>query len=79
MGNLKEDPAAKKNNLTFVVKTDDFNDSFAKMWSDLHGAVASPKVGMILGDSKTGQIAEEFTRYLESQAHSKLEVLNFFN
>jgi hypothetical protein len=24
----------------------------------------SPKVGMILGDAKTGQIAEEFMRFL---------------
>ena len=53
---------AKKHNLIFTPKTDDFGESFAKLWSELHGGIASPKVGMILGDTKTGQIAEEFMK-----------------
>ena len=64
MNNLKEDNEAKKHNLSFVVKTDNFGDSFKRLWSDLHGSNANPKVGMIVGDAKTGQIAEEFMRFL---------------
>lgn len=79
MSNLKEDPAAKRFNLTLVAKSEDPNLTFAKIWSELHASIPSPKVGMILGDTKTGQIAEEFTRYLEAQPHSKVEALNFFN
>lgn len=40
-----------------MTKTDDFNDSFSKMWNELHPGIKSPKIGMILGDAKTGQIA----------------------
>jgi hypothetical protein len=58
LANLKEDPSAKRYNLTLVAKSDDYTQSFTKIWSDLHASVASPKVGMILGDAKTGQIAE---------------------
>lgn len=79
LSNLKDDPAAKKLNLSFIIKTDEFNDSFTKMWAELHGEISNPKVAMILADAKTGQIAEEFSRYLEVQTHSKVEVLNFFN
>lgn len=49
------------------------------MWTELHHDISNPKVAMILGDAKTGQIAEEFSRFLEVQSHSKVEVLNFFN
>lgn len=79
MNNLQEASEAKKYNLSFIVKSDDFNESFSRLWSELHGSNSSPKVGMIIGDAKTGQIAEEFMRFLESQSHSKAEVLNFFN
>jgi len=79
LSNLKEDPLAKKHNLNFTPKTDDFGESFAKLWSELHGGITSPKVGMILGDTKTGQIAEEFMKFIERQSHSKVEVINFFN
>lgn len=57
LGNLKEDPNAKKYNLVLLAKTEDSTATFAKIWSELHGAVSAPKVGMILGDTKTGQIA----------------------
>jgi hypothetical protein len=64
LSNLKEDPAAKRHNLSFIAKTDDFNETFSKMWSDLHGSNPKPKIGMLLSDTKTGQIAEEFLRFL---------------
>lgn len=34
---------------------------------------------MILGDTKSGQIAQEFMKFIERQSHSKVEVINFFN
>jgi len=34
---------------------------------------------MITGDTKTGQIAEEFMKFMETQNHEKVEVVNFFN
>lgn len=64
MSNLKDDQAFKKHNLSLIIKSDDFNNAFSKMWNDLHGSNPNPKVGMILGDAKTGQIAEEFTKFL---------------
>jgi hypothetical protein len=64
LSNLKEDPLGKKHNLNFSPKTDDFGESFTKLWSDLHGGITSPKVGMIIGDTKSGQIAEEFMKFL---------------
>jgi hypothetical protein len=79
LNNLQESSHAKKYNLSFIAKTDDFLDGFKRFWSELHAGIASPKVGMIVGDSKTGQIAEEFMKFLENQAHSKVEVINFFN
>jgi hypothetical protein len=79
LNNLKEDDGAKKYNLTFLVKGEDFNASFQTLWSEAHGGNSNPKVGMIIGDAKTGQIAEEFMKFVESQKHSKHEVLNFFN
>jgi hypothetical protein len=57
LANLRDDPAAKRYNLTLVAKTEDANPTFAKIWSELHASVSAPKVGMILGDAKTGQIA----------------------
>jgi hypothetical protein len=76
---LRDDPQAKKYNLTLLPKSEDSAPTFQKIWTELHASASAPKVGMILGDAKTGQIAEEFTRYLEAQAHSKVEALNFFN
>jgi len=64
LSNLQEASEAKKYNLSFIVKTDEFNESFKRLWNELHGSNSSPKVGMILGDAKTGQIAEEFMRFL---------------
>lgn len=55
--NLKDEPAAKRYNLTLLAKTDDFNNTFDKIWSELHGSIGAPKVGMVIGDAKTGQIA----------------------
>ncbi len=49
------------------------------MWTDLHGSNSNPKVGMIVGDVKVGQIAEEFMKFMEAQSHSKVEALTFFN
>ena len=57
LANLRDDPNAKKHNLTLLAKTEDSTATFAKIWSELHGAISAPKVGMILGDTKTGQIA----------------------
>jgi hypothetical protein len=57
LSNLKESAAAKKHNLTFVAKTDYFEDNFSTIWTELHGSIKNPRVGMILGDAKTGQIA----------------------
>ena len=79
MANLKDSPEASRFKLSFVVKTDQFQEAFSQMWTDLHGNNSNPRVGMITGDSKTGQIAEEFMKFIESQKHEKLEVLNFFN
>jgi hypothetical protein len=64
LSNLQEANEAQKYNLSFIVKTDEFNESFKQLWSGLHGSISSPKVGMILNDVKTGQIAEEFMRFL---------------
>ena len=49
------------------------------MWTDLHRGNSNPRVGMIIGDTKTGQTAEEFMKFMETQSHEKVEVVNFFN
>ena len=49
------------------------------MWTDLHGGISNPRVGMLTGDAKTSQIAEEFMKFMEANKHEKVEVLNFFN
>ena len=77
--NLKEGAEGSKYRLSFVVKNEDFTGSFDQIWKTLHGNNSNPKVGMIIGDSKNGQIAEEFMKYIDNQPHSKIEVINFFN
>lgn len=72
LSNLKDDPLSKRYNLSLVTKTDDFVGTFTKIWSDLHGSITNPKVGLILNDVKTGLIAEEFVKFLETQTHSKV-------
>lgn len=64
LSNLRDHPSAKKYNLVFVTKTEDNRESYRKIWADLHAGVASPKIGMLLSDAKTGQIAEEFTKFI---------------
>lgn len=34
---------------------------------------------MIIGDTKSGQIAEEFMKFMEKEKHEKIEVIGFFN
>jgi len=79
LANLKDSPEASRFKLSFVVKSEQFQEAFSQMWSDLHGSNSNPRVGMITGDTKTGQIAEEFMRFMETQNHEKVEVVNFFN
>ena len=64
LSKLKEDDAAKKHNLSFMIKNEDPEGSFRTLWTELHGSNPNPKVGMIIKDAKTGQIAEEFMKFL---------------
>ena len=34
---------------------------------------------MIINDSKTGQTAEEFMKFMEGESHTKVEIIGFFN
>jgi hypothetical protein len=79
LANLKSSPEASRFKLSFIVKTENFQESFSQMWTDLHGGISNPRVGMLTGDAKTGQIAEEFMKFMEANKHEKVEVLNFFN
>lgn len=79
LSNLKESHDASRFNLVFEVKSEDFSGSFKKMWTELHGKNTNPKVGMIINDSKTGQTAEEFMKFMEGENHTKVEVISFFN
>ncbi len=53
--------------------------SFKRIWEGLHGTNSNPKVGMFIGDAKTGPVAEEFMILTEKENHSKVELVNFFN
>ena len=79
MSNLKDSSDASKFNLSFVVKSEEFSETFKKMWTNLHGSNTSPRVGMIINDAKTGQTAEEFMKFMDGQNHNKVEVVSFFN
>ena len=79
LSSLKDSSEASRFNLSFIVKSEVFGESFKKMWADLHGSNTSPRVGMLINDAKTGQTAEEFMKFMEGQNHNKVEVLNFFN
>ena len=62
-----------------MVKSEDYSESFKRMWANLHGKNSSPRVGMLINDTKAGQSAEEFMKFMEGEGHTKVEVLNFFN
>lgn len=76
---MREDPAAKRFNLTLVAKSEDPQVTFSNIWNELHHEKANPRVGMLVDDSKNGQIAEDFMKFVEGRAHSKVEAFPFFN
>lgn len=80
LANIRDHPSAKKVNLTFIAKTEkDLHESFKKLWSDLHQGNNNPKVGLLLGETMVGQIAEEFSKFLSDQKHEPVEVFPYFS
>lgn len=72
-------PNTEKLNLKFCPKEDNNTATFESIWSQLHGTNNNPKIGMLMKDAKTGQVAEEYQKYIETKTYTPLDVAHFFN
>lgn len=65
--------------MKFFPKEDNNETTFVKIWNELHASKSNPKVGMLTKDAKTGVVAEEFQKFVESKSYTSVDISHFFN
>lgn len=49
------------------------------MWNLLHNKLENPKIGLFVKDDRVGVVAEEFSKFMENNRYTPVDISSFFN